>query len=201
MKAAVYYETGGPEVFRYEDVPDPVPGRRGPSGPGRGDQYRGGRHAGTGHGRARCAAPHRRIPVRRDRRRHRGRRGGILRRRPGRDRRPRRVSRRAPGRADAILLAGAAGPVPRRSRLCPRAFRDRRRLPLRIRTTPSGGDRAGARWREWCGDRRHPTGEPGRCAGACHRLQRREAVSSRFVRAWTTGSTTSRRISSTRSAG
>jgi NADPH2:quinone reductase len=28
MKAAVYYETGGPEVFRYEDVPDPVPGGR-----------------------------------------------------------------------------------------------------------------------------------------------------------------------------
>ncbi len=26
MKAAVYYETGGPEVFRYEDVPDPVCG-------------------------------------------------------------------------------------------------------------------------------------------------------------------------------
>ena len=26
MKAAVYYETGAPEVFRYEDVPDPVPG-------------------------------------------------------------------------------------------------------------------------------------------------------------------------------
>jgi NADPH:quinone reductase-like Zn-dependent oxidoreductase len=24
MKAAVYYETGGPEVFRYEDMPDPV---------------------------------------------------------------------------------------------------------------------------------------------------------------------------------
>lgn len=24
MKAAVYYETGGPDVFRYEDVPDPV---------------------------------------------------------------------------------------------------------------------------------------------------------------------------------
>ncbi len=23
MKAAVYYQTGGPEVFRYEDVPDP----------------------------------------------------------------------------------------------------------------------------------------------------------------------------------
>ncbi len=23
MKAAVYYETGGPEVFKYEDVPDP----------------------------------------------------------------------------------------------------------------------------------------------------------------------------------
>jgi NADPH2:quinone reductase len=26
MKAAVYYETGGPEVFRYEDVPDPALG-------------------------------------------------------------------------------------------------------------------------------------------------------------------------------
>src|SRR5579884_3714 len=26
MKAAVYYETGGPDVFRYEDVPDPVAG-------------------------------------------------------------------------------------------------------------------------------------------------------------------------------
>lgn len=26
MKAAVYYETGGPEVLRYEDFPDPVCG-------------------------------------------------------------------------------------------------------------------------------------------------------------------------------
>jgi NADPH:quinone reductase len=26
VKAAVYYETGSPDVFRYEDVPDPVPG-------------------------------------------------------------------------------------------------------------------------------------------------------------------------------
>lgn len=29
MKAAVYYETGGPEVLRYEDVPDPVCAPRG----------------------------------------------------------------------------------------------------------------------------------------------------------------------------
>jgi NADPH2:quinone reductase len=27
VKAAVYYKTGGPDVFRYEDVPDPVVGR------------------------------------------------------------------------------------------------------------------------------------------------------------------------------
>src|ERR1700683_2787201 len=27
MKAAVYYETGGPDVFRYEDVPDPAVGQ------------------------------------------------------------------------------------------------------------------------------------------------------------------------------
>lgn len=26
MKAAVYYETGGPDVFRYEEVPDPSTG-------------------------------------------------------------------------------------------------------------------------------------------------------------------------------
>ena len=26
VKAAVYYETGGPDVFRYEDVPDPTVG-------------------------------------------------------------------------------------------------------------------------------------------------------------------------------
>ena len=26
MKAAVYYETGAPDVFRYEDVPDPACG-------------------------------------------------------------------------------------------------------------------------------------------------------------------------------
>ena len=26
MKAAVYYETGAPDVFRYEDVPDPTCG-------------------------------------------------------------------------------------------------------------------------------------------------------------------------------
>ena len=25
MKAAVYYETGAPSVFRYEEVPEPVP--------------------------------------------------------------------------------------------------------------------------------------------------------------------------------
>ena len=29
MKAAVYYETGAPDVLRYEDVPDPV-SRRAP---------------------------------------------------------------------------------------------------------------------------------------------------------------------------
>ena len=26
MKAAVYYQPGGPEVLRYQEVPDPVPG-------------------------------------------------------------------------------------------------------------------------------------------------------------------------------
>ena len=45
MKAAVYYETGAPDVLRYEDVPDPDarPGRR--ARPGGRDQHRGRRHA------------------------------------------------------------------------------------------------------------------------------------------------------------
>ena len=29
MKAAVYYENGGPDVFKYEDVPDPECHRKG----------------------------------------------------------------------------------------------------------------------------------------------------------------------------
>ena len=45
MKAAVYYETGEPDVLRYEDVPDPTCGAGGVLVEGRGDQHRGRRHA------------------------------------------------------------------------------------------------------------------------------------------------------------
>jgi len=34
MKAAVYYENGGPDVFKYEDVPDPECHRKGIVNPG-----------------------------------------------------------------------------------------------------------------------------------------------------------------------
>ena len=56
MKAAVYYETGGPEVFRYEDVPDPVAGSRDLLVRVEAISIEGGRHPGTCHGRARCGA-------------------------------------------------------------------------------------------------------------------------------------------------
>ena len=45
MKAAVYYETGAPDVLRYEDVPDPVCGPGDGADRRRGDQHRGRRHA------------------------------------------------------------------------------------------------------------------------------------------------------------
>ena len=64
MKAAVYYETGGPEVFRYEDVADPevLPRRR--ADRGRGDQHRGRRHPQPGRRRDGHHSARRRLPVR-----------------------------------------------------------------------------------------------------------------------------------------
>ena len=52
MKAAVYYETGQPDVFRYEDVPEPgcQPGRR--TDRRKGDQHRGRPPRGAREGRA-----------------------------------------------------------------------------------------------------------------------------------------------------
>ena len=64
VKAAVYYETGPPDVFRYEDVPDPAcrPGVR--AHRGRGDQHRGRRHAAPLRRRDDVDPAHRRLPVR-----------------------------------------------------------------------------------------------------------------------------------------
>ena len=64
VKAAVYYETGPPDVFRYEDVPDPVLSRRCRAHRGRGDQHRGRRHAEPRRRRDDVDAAHRRLPVR-----------------------------------------------------------------------------------------------------------------------------------------
>ena len=99
MKAAVYYETGGPEVFRYEEVPDPVPGTQDLLVQVEAISIEGGDTLARAMGELGAVPAHRGVPVRGDRRRHRGGRGGIRRRRPGRDRGTRRVSRRAPGRA------------------------------------------------------------------------------------------------------
>ena len=97
MKAAVYYETGAPDVFRYEDVPDPIgrsgrrPDRR------RGDQHRGRRHPQPPGRRPGPGAARGRLPVRRHGGRGRGRRRGLR----GRGSRRHRGARRLPRRTRA----------------------------------------------------------------------------------------------------
>ena len=66
MKAAVYYETGGPEVLRYEDVPDPAMAGNEVLVAGGGHQHRGRRHAQPRRRRDGPGAAHRRLPVRGD---------------------------------------------------------------------------------------------------------------------------------------
>ena len=99
MKAAVYYETGAPDVFRYEDVPDPIGRRRRPPDRRRGDQHRGRRHAEPAGRRSGPDAPRRRLPVRRHGGRGRRRRPRLRGGRPGGHGRPRRLARGAPGDA------------------------------------------------------------------------------------------------------
>ena len=62
MKAAVYYENGGPDVFRYEDVPGPRAAPRRRADRGRRRRHPGRRPAPPRGRRARVGAAHRRLP-------------------------------------------------------------------------------------------------------------------------------------------
>ena len=163
MKAAVYYETGAPDVFRYEDVPDPV------AGPGDilidveavsieggdtlnrlgGDLARvphivGYQAAGTV---AEVGAGS-------------GVRGGGPRRDGGLD--GSHAARRAAGR---LRLEDPRRRHDRRRRLRAGAVRHGRRLPVRVRPVASGGDGADPRRRRRRRHRGDPDGQAGRRAG------------------------------------
>ena len=104
MKAAVYYETGGPDVFRYEDVPDPTIGSGDVLVQVEAVSIEGGDTLNRLGRRPECDAAHRGLPVRRDRG-GQGRAGhGLCGRGPGRDGGRRRLPCRAAGRARVIRL-------------------------------------------------------------------------------------------------
>ncbi len=202
MKAAVYYETGGPEVFRYEEVPDPVvrPGRG--AGPGRGGQHRGRRHpqpAGRRH-RPGCptssatSAPARCVAVG----------DGVA----GSHRGDRvvtvgsgRIPRRAAGSRRAVLLADPRRAVDRGGGLRAGPLRHRRRLPVRVRAPPAGRDRPDPRRSQ----RRRaspPSSWPSGPAPRCWPPRPATSGSTAWsTSASTTASTTRRPTSSRRSAG
>ena len=170
MKAAVYYETGAPDVFRYEDVPDPT------VGPGdvlidvEADQHRGWRHAQPAGRRSGPDAPRGRLPVRRH---------------GGRGRAPTSSGFAVGDRAVTVGLDGShaarratpegfAWKIPddglhRRRGVRAGAVRHGRRLPLRVRPPAGGRDGAdpcrGRRGRH----RRHSDGQAGRRAGSSPR--------------------------------
>ena len=137
MKAAVYYETGAPEVLRYEDVARPgrprLRARR-----GRGDQHRGRRHAEPRrrrHGVDARTSSATSAPARS---------GGRRRRHRPSESANAWCARWSHGSHAELVAVPAARDVagPRRAdierpRACPIAVRHRRRLPVRVRS-PAG---------------------------------------------------------------
>ena len=177
MKAAVYYETGAPDVFRYEDVPDPVPGpgdilvdveavsieggdtlNRLGGDLGRVPHVVGYQCAGTV---AEVGADVRGFAV--------GDRVVTV----GLD--GSHAERRAVPEAFAWKIPD--GRVDRRGGLRPGPLRHGRRLPLRIRPPAGRGDRADPCRRGRGRHRGHPDGQAGRRPGLRHRLERRRASS------------------------
>ena len=169
MKAAVYYETGGPEVFRYEDVADPASATI-RADEGRGDQHRGRRHAQPRRGDCsrrphivgyQCAGPSSRSatesPIVGGQRVATGDDSGSH-------------AELAPSSrhhlADPRRLADmAAAPASRRLRHC-------RRLPVRVRTAAGGRDRprpGGRRWRRLAAIQ---LAKPGGATGPRDRVER-----------------------------
>ena len=201
MKAAVYYETGGPEVFRYEDVPDPDRAARARSCPGRGGQHRGWRHpqpagrrAGpcptssatsapatvldVGDGVDELAAGDRVVTVGLD----------------GSHAELRAVAERSAGRSPTASTTEEAACVPvpfgRPTTACSSSAGSRPGETALIHAGASG-----------VGHRRHPAGQPGRGPGAGHRVEPRAAGAAGRARPRPRASTTRPPTSPRRSGG
>ena len=163
MKAAVFYEIGGPEVFSTRTSPIRSCG---PAGCSSRSPRSASRAATCCTAPAACWRPtpaRRRLPG--GRRRARGRR----RRRPASPSVDRSSRRWAPARTPSSSACrrrrrGAVpdGLVARGGRRHPDRVRHRRRLPVRVRPPAGGRDRAGAGGRRRRRPRRDPAGEGGR---------------------------------------
>jgi NADPH2:quinone reductase len=201
VKAAVYYETGGPEVFRYEDVPDPVMAghellvrveaisieggdtlNRTGGEMSRVPHIVGYQCAGTvvavGDQVTQFHEGDRVVTVGLD----------------GSHAELRSV-------AEPFCWKIPDGLVHRRGGLRARALRDGRRLPVRVRAPAVGGDRPHPGRGERGGDRRHPVGQAGRGPGPGHGLARREAGTTDGVRTRRGDQLRERPTSSRRSGG
>ena len=183
MKAAVIYENGGPDVLRYEDVPDPEC----PDGCVLLDveaiSIEGGDLL------ARAASPPPETPhivgylcagtvVEVGRRRREP-----SRRRPGRGPERRRLARGAAGRAGRHDLARPRGARPCAAACIPVAFGTAHECLFTAANLDGGPDGAHPCGGGRRGDGRHPAGQAGRCDGDLHRLERREAGAPEAARA------------------
>ena len=200
MKAAVYYETGSPSVLRYEDVTDPVPGSgeilieveaisiEGGDTLNRlgGEMARvphivgyqaAGTVTGCGEGVTRFVVGDQVVGIGVD--------GSHVEQR--------------------VVGEGFAWRVPDRLAITeaaavPIAFGTAWGLPVRVRATPGGRDRADPRRCRGRRSRSHTDGEAGRRSCSRHRLERRSPRPAGGSSASTRASTTRRTISSSRRA-
>ena len=142
MKAAVYYETGPPEVLRYEDVADPVVYPGGVLIEVEAISIEGGDTLNRAGGEMPAVPARRRLPVRGHDSRGRGGRDRSSRRPARRRDEPLGLARRAHRGSRDHHVARARRRRHRGGRVRAGRVRHRRRLPLRVR--PPAGGRDGA---------------------------------------------------------
>ncbi len=195
MKAAVYYQTGPPDVLRYEDVPDPVLAPGGVLIEVEAISIEGGDTLNRARRRDDRRTPHivgyqcagTIVAV------------GDERDRPGRrpaGRRDDAAAVRTPSSSPSPRgrhVAGSRGRRHRRGRVRAGRVRHRRRLPLRVRPPAGRRDRPHPGGRRRRRHRRDPARQAGRRDRARDRVERRPARAARPSSASTTASTTRRR--------
>jgi NADPH:quinone reductase len=173
MKAAVYYETGAPDVLRYEDVPDPAVTPNKVLIQVEAVSIEGGDTLNRFGGRDDLDSAHRRLPVRRHDHRGRQRQSPIAPSATGSSAPAHGIPRRVGGGARHRRRGWSPTGSTSRSRVRADRLRHRRRLPLRVRATCSRARPSGAGRRRRRRSRRHPARQAGRCDGAGHRVERR----------------------------